>query len=326
MNLFLRKIIFYCAVLFIVAFAFESFIDHRLKNTYNYTYGDWNRIFKGQIDADIVILGSSRAFVQYNPQIIEKITGLKCYNLGLDGAGTTIQMAKWKAYLKYNKHPKFVIQDIDLLSFGEMKGNEIPNKEQFLPYLESSSVYNVLRTISPNIVFEKHIPLIKYCGFNKQVVSAFIADSIVSDGKTKGFQVQDKLWDDKMLDYLKTNKKKVTKEKKLLDLGFNNLISLALDCSENGIQLFLVHSPLFYEGQKVLGQQESFIVKISDFAKEYKITFWDFTEGEINYKTDYFYNATHLNKFGSDLFTKQISYKLNSISNKRIEFIKETKY
>jgi tRNA A22 N-methylase len=41
------------------------------------------------------------------------------------------------------------------------------------------------------------------------------------------------------------------------------------------------------------------------YSKKYNIPFLDYSDDEICYKKEYFYNASHLNKTGSDLFMQK---------------------
>jgi len=42
------------------------------------------------------------------------------------------------------------------------------------------------------------------------------------------------------------------------------------------------------------------------FSNEYQIPFYDFSNDSISYHKKYFYNASHLNNIGSQLFTKEL--------------------
>lgn len=61
-------------------------------------------------DADVVILGSSRAKHHYVPSIITDSLGLSCYNLGEDGKNIYFQYANLNLLLTHHK-PKLVIYD-----------------------------------------------------------------------------------------------------------------------------------------------------------------------------------------------------------------------
>lgn len=42
----------------------------------------WYDLMHGKIDADVVVMGSSRAWVHINPIILDSILGVNTYNLG----------------------------------------------------------------------------------------------------------------------------------------------------------------------------------------------------------------------------------------------------
>jgi lysophospholipase L1-like esterase len=53
---------------------------------------------------------------------------------------------------------------------------------------------------------------------------------------------------------------------------------------------------------------------------KYKIPFIDFSKDSMSYNKEYFYNATHLNKKGADLFTEKL---IKKIKNQQLLPIKE---
>lgn len=63
------------------------------------------------VDADILILGSSRARMQYDPKIISDTLGMSCYNCGHNGMGIITNYTKMKILTK-RYMPKLVIVDI----------------------------------------------------------------------------------------------------------------------------------------------------------------------------------------------------------------------
>src|SRR6185503_19432905 len=47
--------------------------------------GIMNHVMRGDIDAEVVISGSSRAMYHYDPEVIESVTGLRSFNIGRNG-------------------------------------------------------------------------------------------------------------------------------------------------------------------------------------------------------------------------------------------------
>lgn len=71
------------------------------------------QVIKGEMDKDIIILGSSRGADNILAGDIEKQTGMTTYNLSYQGADVTFQYFVLKTLLQFNKKPKKVILSID---------------------------------------------------------------------------------------------------------------------------------------------------------------------------------------------------------------------
>ena len=50
-----------------------------------------------------------------------------------------------------------------------------------------------------------------------------------------------------------------------------------------------------------------------DLSMRYELPMLDYSNCYLSQDTTYFYNATHLNKTGSDLFSAQLAYDLDSL-------------
>jgi len=94
----LRLMGFFCLMV-LVAFVLDRVFTVGLRRIETSEFGASNKVFSGQVNANIVISGSSRALVHYDPRIIQNITGLTAYNLGRNAAQTDMQCAFLKTYL-----------------------------------------------------------------------------------------------------------------------------------------------------------------------------------------------------------------------------------
>ena len=52
------------------------------------------------------------------------------------------------------------------------------------------------------------------------------------------------------------------------------------------------------------------------FADKYDFPVLNYTYDSLSYDTDYFYNATHLNKKGAEIFTSQLAMDLRELVDK----------
>lgn len=94
-------------------------------------------MYNGGINADIIILGSSRTYLHINPEILQTRTGLTAWNLAMDGSNFDQHKFTLEEYLLHNRTPKIVIFEADLTTLD--KDSLRFKKEFFLPYINYSN-------------------------------------------------------------------------------------------------------------------------------------------------------------------------------------------
>lgn len=82
------------------------------------------------------------------------------------------------------------------------------------------------------------------------------------------------------------------------------------ECKNNNIKVTLVYTPEHIEGQNFISNRKEVIDLYKNFAEKYNLRFLDYSADSICLKKMYFYNTTHLNKKGSELFTKKLAQDL----------------
>jgi hypothetical protein len=138
------------------------FIDSGLRQTNHPTWKAWNDILTRKSECEIYIQGSSRAWVQVSPLIIENYTGKKTYNFGIDGHHIDVQLGRYYLYRKYNKKPKIIIQILE--GFSLEKRTDLYMKEQFLPYYNEECVVNSIKTMKGFNNIGHKLSFLKYIG------------------------------------------------------------------------------------------------------------------------------------------------------------------
>ena len=109
-------------VVLIAAFTALNFlIDMGLRRIESDAFGVLNNIVTGQINAAILISGSSRALTDYDPRIITSYTGESAWNIGMNGSQTDMQLAILKTYLAHNSVPNSLIHNLDSFAFKTSK-------------------------------------------------------------------------------------------------------------------------------------------------------------------------------------------------------------
>lgn len=135
MKQFLRKILIFTLILFILATAFDILLTSKAFRKRSSPLATWNDIFQKNIDADLLIMGSSRAYVQFNPAVFDTILHTNSYNLGMNGRAADSQILKYKVFRHQgNKKPKLILYEVSHTTMQVSNGYE---QFQFLPYLHN---------------------------------------------------------------------------------------------------------------------------------------------------------------------------------------------
>ena len=73
MKKFLRQTLLFALGLFLMAVVFDVVMTRRALRMKVPPYVSWNDLYQHNIDADVLIMGSSRAYVHFNPAIMDTI-------------------------------------------------------------------------------------------------------------------------------------------------------------------------------------------------------------------------------------------------------------
>lgn len=303
MKSFLRNTFLYLIVICLLFVVLDYVISVNLKNSHWRKYDTWTKIVSSEfVDNDMIILGSSRAWKQYSPQIIDSLCNVNSYNMGIDGSSCDRQMMRWYLYKRFNNHkPKYILQNIDYLtSLGCTNGYE---REQFFPYFWNQTFREVLFRFEKFSFAEKYIPMYRYFSFGL----ANIYDAEMAPIKTKGYYGANLKWNGDGL--RKTGKRKFAIEN-WIENEFKNYIKSIKD---DNIQIVLVLAPMYIGIKEKCIELDKMYDTYKAIATKYNVPLLDYTFCEISQDSTLFYNATHLNKQGSELFSLKLGQDLNTI-------------
>jgi hypothetical protein len=313
MKKFLTKILIYGIITCFICFLLQLLADKGLQSYKYDNYGEWNKIFNGTINSNIIVLGSSRALVQYDPKIIEEFSGLSCYNFGISGGRFILQNAKWETYLGHNDPATVVIQNVDILML--LKEKYIFGKEQFIPYLSEPAIFNNLKELDENMWLEKIIPLYKYRGlrytFMLGLKSYFGLINKTRSNLYKGYAPADKDWNQDFEEF-KAEHEELIFNWDNLEFGFNYIRNLIKECKNRNINFILVHAPMYHDLQEMIPQKDSVNSIFAEIADSNNIPFWDYSSDSICYSKEYFYNSSHLNVKGAEIFSNRLAIDLRN--------------
>lgn len=305
MKKFLLKIVLFFGSLLVVVIISDLWISKTLASSESYAMGDakiWNDIVKGEINDDLLIYGSSRAWRHFDPEVIEQETGMQAYNFGVDGHAFDIQNLRHELYLKYNKPPKIIIYSVDVNTLGLSKG--LYNDEQFLPFFYKDSLFETYTKRYVNFSStEYNVPLTRYSG-RKKALTYFVKEVIQwpqQKMRTKGYKASEDSWN---TDYEKARKNKTSYYKDIDTVMVKRFDAFLKDAHSKQISVILMYTPEHVLGQSLIENRDAIIRVFDSLATKNNIPFIDYSKDIMNSNTDYFYNSLHLNAKGVDAFNK----------------------
>ncbi|MBL9190321.1 MAG: hypothetical protein JNK23_22760 [Opitutaceae bacterium] len=311
----LGKIIGFFALVAVIAFGLDAFFDAGLRRIKTSKYGSFNRVVNGQVNADIIINGSSRALVHYDPRVIQEATGRSAYNLGLNGGLIDLQVAVLKTYLRHNKKPALIIQNLEGFSF-EVTGQEaIYDPAMFVPYLHEPELYRALTAVNPAVWKWRHIPLYGYAvedmNFNWSRAAAAWVGIMPREDHFLGFNPRQLSWTEDFEAYRK-NLKDAGVARRIDPAGVAAIEEVLRLCQEQGIRAILCYSPEYAESQALLKNRAEIFAKFRTLAARFGAEFWDYSESPLCQSTANFYNSQHLNAAGADQFSRAVAQRLKT--------------
>ena len=306
----LRRLALFCAILAGFALALNFSINFGLRHITTGQYGVSNRMIRGEINAQIVINGSSRALSGFDPRIIQATTGLTGYNIGRNGSQTDMQVAVLKAYLEHNRKPEIVIQTLDSFSFVTTR--EVYDPAQYVPYLNDSALWNQLRQINPSIWKSRYLPLYGYVVDDMKMSWVLGLRQLIGlpqrEDYILGFNPRRLEWTDEFESFKAANPNGV--DWPVEAEGRQSLEELARTCRANGIKLIFVYAPEYSEMQRLTRNRKEIFADFKQISDEYGTPLWDYSDWRYAGATEYFQNSQHLNESGAEVFSADLAKRL----------------
>lgn len=290
-------------IVFLILFTFLHIVDYVSHDT-RYSHEKIYKIFNGKINADILIVGSSRAVNHYDTSVINNKTNKKTYNIGMNGGGVSEQLFLLKNYLQNNKNPHTIIINLDSTSINEeqMGGSFDLNKyERFFRHKNIFEIYKAKRPLRAYIV--KYIPFI----YKNKYLKTFIVNKI----KGKPFPHNNGyIGISELGKYDKKHDKKlvITSKPESEDI-LKKIIKLSRTSSEHTIGIFSPQLDIYNTNE------EDVIEYLKEITNKSGICFYNYSDFYKN--KELFYDAMHLNHKGAEMFTKEILTPINTLCAKK---------
>jgi hypothetical protein len=307
-----RRIALFFLIIAILAYALNATISRGLRRIETSKFGALNAIMTGRATADVVISGSSRALNHYDPETLQSITGLSAYNIGMNASQIDLQRVILKAYLKHNARPRMIIQNLDVFSFENTKRGEIYEPGTYIPYIDDDELYEGLRSIDPNVLKWRHVPLYGYAVEDMQFCwirgVLGLAGIMPQEDYRRGFNPRDKAWTQEFARYQAAHPVGVSQ--KVEEDGVANLKGIAELCRDASIPLIMVYSPEHSEAQSLVTNRREIFKRFEEIAMSNGAKFWDYSDSPISRERKYFFNSQHLNADGASAFSRELARRI----------------
>jgi len=261
-------------------------------------FSSWKDLYSNNINADLLIFGSSRAMNHFNSHIIEDSLKISAYNLGLSSARIEISLLRLLEHLRLcSKKPQYITLEIDWLTIDNEKFLWSP--WQLFPYmLYNRNMYTYTHHFKG---YNTHYYLIPLARYGKYYIDIFRnwnnTDVNNSDIERKGFVAFKSNWNPPK----DINNIEVSIHQEEIEY----LYKFIKVCKSNNIKLNFVYAPEHIEATKMVKGREKVIEYIKKISDENGIPFADFSQDSYCADTTYFFNKRHLNSKGADKFTSE---------------------
>lgn len=255
-------------------------------------------------DEDIIILGSSRAYHNYNPVVLEDSLGVSVRNCGYEGMGIINMYAKFKSILERRK-PKLIVYDLFYVFDYYKEGNGDLSK--YTSPLRRFSGDPAIRDVIVNIDSKDKVKTLSslYC-YNSKSIGIIINYITQNEGEyIKGFSPVDRVLEpDKAV-------KNGEVYNRVDDNKVKYLETFIKEVQVNGIPLVFVISPYYYEVD-----YSDYYNGLVDLCAKHNVRLLDYSHNpSITTDSRYFYDASHLNSTGANTYSKILVTELRQYLN-----------
>lgn len=311
MTHFLKKICLFLTIWFFICIATDFIVTSIIRHSKTRIIVVWEDIVKSTINADIIVLGSSRADCGYNPVIIEKKIGKRCYNLAMYGKTVDMDFLRYNLYKQYTPNkPNIILWDVFHNTFC-YSGRWMD--EQFTPYIFYKDVWNSICNERHKYCYsDRFIPLLRY--WKRKGIFQYALHNTFDTCVYNGYCARSYLWDQHTLadlEVIEDNSIYCSYNDNLIN-SFNNKL---IEIKKDSINVILVYSPLYFDGQSKIKDLDNLVSFYSQLAEKNDCVFLNYLDHPICKDSTLFHNAEHLNSSGADVFSELLAHDLDSILN-----------
>ena len=262
-----------------------------------------------QCNEDILIFGSSRAEVTYDPQIIKDSLGLTAYNCGSANSSILLQYGRLLMITqRYN--PKLVI--LDMTTYFDICKTDVKDEINYIhplkKFYDKPGIDSIFSNFSRLETLKMISQLYRFNGYlPDMIVDNFTTNNI------KNYQGYKPIFD--TIDY-EPDSSDIVNEALVWDstkkLYFQKFMNI---CKEKGILLVVAYSPIYRAKSNVAYSE------VTNYCLDHNIPLIDYyANPSFVSSREYFADILHMNAIGSNKYTTEIIAILRKMLNSSISY------
>jgi hypothetical protein len=291
MKKFILKLITYAICTILLIYSIQMALSFKIKN--KSTNGLDNLVTTSNINAELLLMGSSRCWAHFDPHFFESAFNIKkAVNIGVDGhSELSMTYVRLLDYLSYNKPPKFIIINVDpFISANSIdQYSRMVNKNKYARYAFyiNNRQWKTVDYFKFNF-YEKYIPL--YSIFKYQIFSDCLFGNNSSPYFQYGYEKHDNKWDTIQNPTSNTTAKKYFLKPKNIPEIKTSLQKIQTLCITHGVKLICIQTPVY---KSIYNEYEFNLTK--EICKDLNLDFFDLNVPYIRNDISNFYNSNHMN-------------------------------
>ena len=244
MNQFLKKVAVFGCILLGAAFLFQGVISYIIRD--RSVFGTDILHLTDKVNADLLLMGSSRAWAHLDPKFFDTVFRVKTVNIGMNGhSELAIIRLRLENYLATNKPPKFAILNLDPFARTDSvnKTQNFVMKDQYARYAFFPTKANAPLVDYFNYsAMEKYVPL--YANFKYRNLQYCLFPDDYNPYKKYGYWNSNENWDTIKHPVEPVMKKYFFAEKEMPKVR-SQLQQIQKICTENNIKLLCLQTPAY---------------------------------------------------------------------------------
>lgn len=310
----MKRVAVFALLAIVLDWGIGGVLEHFYRRTFTGERGGLTNLALAT-DADVLILGSSRAQYQVMPSVIEDKLSLTAFNAGLKGHDFLYSVLLFDLWTRAHAAPRAALLQVDIESLLE-RSRELESAQLLAPYLdESPLVREVLYSAAPFKRFEYWSRAYRYNGKAFSIARNLLQEpDLEADGFIPALGTLNPTTDPvaiNALDQDATAREQAGRP--FSETKVRYLRDLAAYGAERGMRLVLFHTPLY--GQDPAAH-DAWARRIRTLAGDLAIDFIDICEAThpqvFRNRPALFNDANHLNARGAVIYTNLLADELKA--------------